>query len=82
MVTFADEQAAFERALPGLMSEHSGQWVLYKGGAVGFFRSFPDAFNDGVRRFGVDTPFVIAEVKPLSEVVLSPAFTLGVMFRG
>ncbi len=75
------EQAAFESALPELLKTHSGEFALFKGGQPhGFFESFEEAYAAALKRFGVDTIFLIARVEPPKPLCTSLSWTAGVMF--
>ena len=72
-----EETKLFRAALPGLLEEHRGKWVVFKDGSV---RSFHDdeksAYDAAVQEFGPGTGYVIA---PVSETHPTPV-TAAVMF--
>ena len=71
------ETKLFRAALPGLLAEHRGQWVVFIDGSV---RSFHDdeksAYDAAVQEFGPGTGYVIA---PVSETHPTPV-TAAVLF--
>ena len=57
------EQALFNAQRADLMHKHKGEWALFKDGKVqGFFRSGPEAYADGIKRFGYDTVMLVTPV--------------------
>lgn len=80
-MTIAKEQAAFEQQVPELLKKHRGEFVLmHNGKVVGFFDTHSAAYADGLRRFGVDATFLVAQViEPRTEPV-SFAWEAGVLF--
>jgi hypothetical protein len=72
-----EETKLFRAALPGLLENHRGKWVVFKDGSV---RSFHDdekaAYDAAVREFGAGTGYVIG---PILETHPTPV-TAAVMF--
>jgi hypothetical protein len=72
-----EETMKFHAALPGLLEKHRGKWVVFKNGTVSSEHANDiEAYSDGVRKFGVDGGFVVAQV---TEVRSTPV-TAGVLF--
>jgi hypothetical protein len=72
-----EETKLFRAALPGLLEEHRGQWVVFKGGSVrSFHGDETSAYQAAVQEFGAGTGYVIA---PVSETHPTPV-TAAVLF--
>jgi hypothetical protein len=57
------ERKKFKAQLAELIKEHLGKWVLFKDGEViSFFESQEQAYTEGLKRFGIDIPFLIDQV--------------------
>ena len=75
------EQAAFESALEGMLKDHRGEFVLFKDSApVAYFPQHEVAFADGLKRFGLEAPFLVARVERPQLGSVSLAWDAGVMF--
>lgn len=71
------ETERFLAALPELMKQHPGRWVVFRDGQVVSDHATEDeAYRDAVARFGLDGGFVVA---PVVETAPTPV-TAGVMF--
>lgn len=58
------EQAAFEQQLPALLDSHLGEWTLFAHRRpIGFFRSYSEAFANGLALFGAHRVFLVARVE-------------------
>lgn len=74
------EQAAFDSKLEEMMTDHAGQFVVFRGGQpVAFFPTFRDAYRAGLERFGVDEVFLVSEVKQSVPEPPSISFCTGAM---
>ena len=74
------ETLKLEEALPGLLRDHAGQWVVFRDGvAQSFHVDFEHAHEAAVEAFGIHGGFVIAEVAPRNTRTLSRA--AGRLFR-
>ena len=79
--TILEEQAAFDAMLGSLLQEHGGKFVLFEDGqVVDFFPTHTAAYEAGLDRFGLDSPFLVAEVKKETPHPVSYAWDAGVMF--
>ena len=75
-----EERQRFEKIEPGLLEEHKGQFVLFKGGKVHDF--FPDAmaaFEAGLQRYGLDDAFLIEKVGMRIGASVSLTLDLGLI---
>jgi len=62
MSELQNEIAAFDKERDQLELEHSGEWVLFHGGArIGVYESFEQAAEDAVRKFGRG-PYLIRQI--------------------
>lgn len=76
------EQEAFDRQLTAMLSDHDGEFVLFKDGApVAFFATYDQAYRAGLERFGINQTFLISEVKHRDRTATSVAWEAGVMFQ-
>ncbi len=58
-----EETSRFRAALGGLMAEHQGKWVVFKGGEiVAEFDTEDEAYFAGMERFGRHGGHVVAQV--------------------
>ncbi|MBI5478799.1 MAG: hypothetical protein HY906_08090 [Deltaproteobacteria bacterium] len=72
-----EETERFRAALPELIKQHPGRWVVFRDGQVVSDHATEDeAYRAAVARFGVTGGFVVA---PVVEVEPTPV-TAGVMF--
>lgn len=77
------EQAAFDARLEEMIREHPAEFVLFEGEApVAFFPTYDEAYQAGLTKFGVDSPFLVSEVKRRTPQTTSMAWEAGVMFGG
>lgn len=80
-MTLQDEQGAFDAQLDTLRAKHNGEYVLFKDGRpVGFYPTHSDAFREGLRRFGLDAAFLVAQVAQQTASQVSISWELGIMF--
>jgi hypothetical protein len=80
-LTLEQEQAAFDAQLDTLVREHSGKYALFRDGkVVGLYDDHAAAYEAGLDRFGLDTPFLIAHVAKPQPEPISVAWDAGVMF--
>ncbi len=74
------ETLRFREALPALLVEHAGKWVVFKGGQVQSVHETEDeAYRAGLEKFGRDGGQVIAlviEQRP-APVTAGALFNLG-----
>jgi hypothetical protein len=80
-LTLEQEQEAFDQQVDELLKEHRGEFALFKDGrAVAFFPDHPTAYTEGLKRFGLDSVFLVAPISPPHRQPISLAWTAGVMF--
>jgi hypothetical protein len=80
-MTLAEERKAFETQLSDLLAAHRNQYVLFKDGKpVAFFADNATAYDEALKRFGVDATFLIAQVVEQDPQPVSLALDAGVMF--
>ncbi|MCP4664526.1 MAG: hypothetical protein GY856_54775 [bacterium] len=76
-----DEQKAFDALLPALLLEHRGEFVILRGGRVVAFHPTHDAaYEDALKRFGLEEAFLISEVAEQPHASLSISWEAGVLF--
>jgi hypothetical protein len=79
--TLRAEQRAFDAVLEDMLERHAGEFaVFHDGEPAGFFSTYDDAYGFALDRFGLDTVFLVSEVKRRRPEVTSIAWDLGVMF--
>jgi hypothetical protein len=79
-LTIQEEQQAFEQVRDRLLTEHRGEFVLFKDGqVVGFFPTHTEAYAAGLEKFGPDAVFLVAQVAAQTPST-SISWELGVMF--
>jgi hypothetical protein len=72
-----EETKRFHQALPALLPDHRGRWVVFLDGKVkSEHDSEPLAYASAVKAFGRDGGFVVAPVVEVSSVPV----TAGVLF--
>jgi hypothetical protein len=76
------EMHRFRDALPRLLEEHRGKWVVFLDGVVrGVYADEDQAYAAGLETFGLDRVFVVAEViedtgpHPVTEGIFFGGFT-------
>lgn len=75
------EQQAFDRALDGMLRNHAGEFVVFHDGSpVGFYADYDTAYEDALKRFGLDEVFLVSEVKKRDPEPISLSWQTGVMF--
>ena len=75
------EQRAFDSKLGDMLTDHAGQFVVFKGGqAVDFFPSYGAAYTAAIKGFGVGTVFLVSEVKKRGIEPVSLSWMAGAMF--
>lgn len=73
-----EETRRFRQALPDLLKEHAGKWVVFKDGTVqSIHESADDAYRAGLEKFGREGGQVIAPVVPDNPAPI----TAGVLFN-
>jgi hypothetical protein len=73
-----EETRRFRDALPELLNEHAGKWVVFKDGrVVSVHKDEDEAYRAGLEKFGREGGHVIAPVIP---DVPAP-ITAGVLFN-
>ena len=85
MSTVADkvlqETRRFREVLPGLLATHRGEWVVFKDGEVqAFHADEATAYQDAVKRFGVQGGYVIAPVVESSPTPVTAAVLFGLSY--
>jgi hypothetical protein len=74
------EMEVFRRMLPGLLEEHSGQWVIFfDGKLIDFFADEASAYKAAMQQFGPGTGFVVAQVAPEQPQPTSFTLLFGVV---
>lgn len=74
------EMQAFRQALPELLKEHAGQWVIFWGGkVVGFYQDEDSAYGTAIQDLGPHAGFVVARVWPEQPRPTSFALMFGVV---
>lgn len=82
VMTLEQERAALNAMLHELMKEHAGEFVLFDDAApVGFYPDHATAYEAGLDRFGLDRPFLLAKIEPLSPQPVSLSWEAGVLFE-
>jgi hypothetical protein len=75
------EQDAFDAALPKLLREHRGEFVVFKDRKpVGFYPSYDDAYAMALDRYGHEAVFLISEVVQRIPQPVSLSWNAGVLF--
>ena len=72
----------YEKNLPSYLKERFGQYVLIKGDEVSFFkgaRAERKALEQGLLRYGVDSPFLVRRILERQPKVEMPAYSLGLL---
>jgi hypothetical protein len=58
------EQDAFEAAREELLEDHEGEFVVFKDQRpVGFYSSFKEAYSRAIDLFGLESVFLVSEVR-------------------
>jgi hypothetical protein len=71
------ERKVYEKEKPELLKTHAGQYALiHDDDLIGTYSSFADAYDEGVRRFGLDS-FFIQEIREDDPKSGSPALSVG-----
>ena len=72
------ETERFEKALPRLLENLSGRWVVFKDNTVkADFDTEAEAYTEGLNRYGVDGGFVVAEVAKRDPELLTAGVVYG-----
>jgi hypothetical protein len=75
----AEEYAFFRQMLAEWLPLYGGRWVLIKKTQlVGVFDTFPDAYAEGVERFG-GGPFLVMRVQDQAASEQIPALSSGIL---
>ena len=73
------EAKSFEARRAELLKDHAGQFAVVKGETLfGTFTTFTEAFEAGVRQYGV-TPFMVREITSEDLPILLPALNAGLI---
>jgi hypothetical protein len=72
------EQRAFDDHLDDMMRDHEGEYVLFCGEPVAFFRTYNEAYQAGLDRFGLDAVYIVSEVKRRDQYATSVNWAAGV----
>ena len=76
--TVLEETLRFHAALPELIKGYSGQWVVFRKGAVASVHaSEDDAYRSGVKRFGPYGQYIVDRVEQKRAVPLTAAVVYG-----
>lgn len=76
-----DEWRAFHDALPGLLANHAGEFVLWHDAKpLRFCASYDDAYEAGLEALGPDVEYLVARVAMEEPRAVSIAWQAGVMF--
>jgi hypothetical protein len=68
MPTLKSENTLFEKHINEWRISHMGAFVLIKSqDLIGFFATLDEAFNEGLKRFGV-ADFLVEQIKPIESV--------------
>lgn len=76
----ADERAAFEKVVDGLLEDHEGEIVVFKGEPIAFFDEYDDAYREAMNRFGPGGGALVTRVAPSNLEPISWAWEAGVLF--
>ncbi len=77
MAVLEKERKFYETQKQDLVRTHSGQFALIEDDKlVGVFTTFPEAYAEGVKRFGFK-PFLVQEVKDHEPLAQQPALDIG-----
>ena len=75
------EQRAFDRMLASMLRDHAGEFVvIHEGRVVDFYSTYSEAYEDALRRFGLDRVFLVSEVKKREPEPVSISWQAGAMF--
>ncbi|MEA2162998.1 MAG: hypothetical protein QOK37_1125 [Thermoanaerobaculia bacterium] len=74
------EQRAFDSQLEDMMTDHEGEFVLFrKGKPVSFFPTYMEAYQAGLDRFGLDDVYIVSAVKRRDIHATSITWAAGAM---
>jgi hypothetical protein len=74
------EQSAFDAELEGMIADHEGEFVLFRGGApVAYFATYMEAYQAGLDRFGLDDVYIVSAVKRRDVHATSITWAAGAM---
>ena len=63
------ERKFYEQHRAEWVADHSGKFALVRENRlVGFFEDYESAFKEGLRQFGLESPFLIKQVWPQEPV--------------
>lgn len=76
------ERDAFDAALEGLLAAgHGGKYALVVDGTVqAMLATEAEAYEEGLRRLGLDTVFLVAQVAPAVAEPVSMSWELGLLY--
>lgn len=73
------ERKFYDSKKSDLVRDHAGQFALiHDSELVGTFTTFTEAYEEGVRRFGI-TPFLVQQVREQEPTAQIPALVVGVL---
>ena len=73
-----EQQSAFDAQLDEMMRDHDGEFVLFRDGRpVEFFKSYNEAYQAGLDRFGLDEVYIVSEVKRRDHHATSVTWAAG-----
>lgn len=76
------EQEAFDSQLEAMAEEHAGQFVVFHDGvSAGYYPTYDAAYQEALKRFGLDQTFLVSEVKKRGPELVSISWQNGLMFN-
>lgn len=76
----AKEKQAYEKAREELLKEHKGKYVIFKDEqAQGFYANHMEAYEAGIRKYGLDAVFLVQEVTDRPDPSISLTWQLGLL---
>ncbi len=77
----SQEQEAFDCLLESMLKDHAGEFVvMHKGSIVAYHPTYIAAYEDALKRFGLDQIFLVSEVKKRDPEPVSISWQAGAMF--
>ena len=75
------EQRAFDHMLDTMLKDHAGEFVvIHNGSVVDYYQTYSAAYEDALKRFGLDQIFLVSEVKKREPEPVSISWQAGAMF--
>ena len=72
------ESINFEKAIPELLKTLRGRWVVFKDGTVQCdYKTETEAYSSGLKRYGLEGGFVVAEVREVEHLPLTAGIIYG-----